>query len=56
MAGEAERAPGAGLGLPVARAIAAAHGGRLWVESPPRLAPEGVAHRYGGACFSLLVP
>jgi len=55
-AGEADRAPGAGLGLPVARAIAQAHGGQVSVESPPRRQPEPAGHFFGGARFTILVP
>ncbi len=42
----AQRAQGAGLGLPIARAMVELHGGRLWVESAP-----GV-----GAAFWLALP
>jgi PAS domain S-box-containing protein len=43
---QARRTGGAGLGLPIARAIAELHGGRLWVESAPG----------AGSTFVLLVP
>jgi len=49
-------APGSGLGLPVARRIAEAHGGRLWVESPPRTQPGTSGHAYAGSLFVLEVP
>ena len=52
---EGQRLPGSGLGLPVARAIAAAHGGRVWVESPPHSQP-GSAHHYSGSKFVLELP
>jgi len=42
------RVPGAGLGLPIARAIIEAHGGRIWVES--RLGEGTTIH------FSLPMP
>lgn len=42
----ARRIPGTGLGLPICRAIAEAHGGRLWVEHAPG----------GGAAFVLSLP
>jgi signal transduction histidine kinase len=49
------RQPGSGLGLPVARRIAEAHGGRVWVESPPRAQPSSPRH-YTGSKFVLEIP
>ena len=43
---EAERPPGTGLGLTIARHLVELHGGRIWVEDAPR----------GGAAFVLLLP
>ncbi|MDE3215458.1 MAG: ATP-binding protein, partial [Gemmatimonadota bacterium] len=37
---------GAGLGLPIAKMIIEAHGGRIWVDSPPG----------GGATFHFTLP
>lgn len=48
-AARSRRSGGAGLGLAIARGIVQAHGGTLWVESPPR----GVAC---GAAFVLDLP
>ncbi len=42
----AQRAEGSGLGLAIVQAIAEAHGGRAWVESPPG----------SGATFRLELP
>lgn len=41
-----EEATGAGLGLPIAKALVEAHGGRIWAESAPD----------GGACFRFTLP
>jgi signal transduction histidine kinase len=55
-AGEEARPPGSGLGLPVARRIAEAHGGRVWVESPPRTQPSGNPRHFTGSKFVLEIP
>ncbi len=53
---EGTRPPGSGLGLPVARRIAEAHGGRLVVESPPRTQTDASRRHYTGAKFLLEIP
>lgn len=50
------RPPGSGLGLPVAMRIAEAHGGRVFVESPPRTQPGGAVRHYTGSKFVLEIP
>jgi hypothetical protein len=45
-ADQARTAGGTGLGLAIVAALVAAHGGRVWVESPPA----------GGAIFRIALP
>ncbi|HEY6098903.1 MAG TPA: HAMP domain-containing sensor histidine kinase, partial [Anaeromyxobacter sp.] len=54
--GEDARLPGSGLGLPVARRIAEAHGGSVVVESPPRTQPASVSRHFTGSKFVLEIP
>ncbi len=50
------RKPGAGLGLPVARSIAEAHGGGLVAESPPGSQPLAPTHLFAGTRVALVLP
>ena len=50
------RRPGSGLGLPVAGRIAAAHGGRLTVESPPHTQPTSGSRDFSGSKFVIEIP
>jgi len=53
---ETRHHPGSGLGLPVARRILEAHGGRILVESPPRTQPAAGGRIFTGSRFILELP
>ena len=46
---------GQGFGLPVAKRIIEAHGGQIWVESPPKNQPDSKAH-FSGTKLSFWIP
>ena len=50
-----ERAPGAGLGLPVSKQIVEAHGGRVSAESPPKNQPDS-KHHFSGTRVAFWIP
>jgi signal transduction histidine kinase len=54
--GNEARRPGSGLGLPVARRIAEAHGGVVVLESPPRTAPRTPGQAFTGTRVALEIP
>jgi signal transduction histidine kinase len=51
-----KRGGGSGLGLPVARRIIDAHGGKVILESPPLLQPDGTLHGFSGTRVVLEIP